>query len=79
MADIFEVNCFVDKFVNLWQAGRNAGLQLDSHAGQASATLQRDLGQPVPEFLLLNMFLQLQGTVIVSKELIPEMLRKLEM
>ena len=48
MAGIFELNSFVHKFVNLWQAGRNASLKLDSQAGQASVTLQLDLGQQVP-------------------------------
>ena len=48
MAGIFELNSFVGKFVNLWQAGRNVSLKLDSQAGQASVTLQLDLGQPVP-------------------------------
>ena len=47
-AGIFEINSFVHKFVNLWQAGRNASLKLDSQAGQASVTLHLDLGQAVP-------------------------------
>ena len=47
-AGIFEINSFVHKFVNLWQAGRNAILKLDSQAGQASVTLHLDLGQAVP-------------------------------
>ena len=48
MAGIFELNSFVNKFVNLWQAGRSASLKLDSQAGQASVTLHLDLGQSVP-------------------------------
>ena len=47
-AGIFEINSFVHKFVNLWQAGRNVSLKLDSKAGQASVTLHLDLGQAVP-------------------------------
>merc|ERR1711892_1221826 len=47
-AGIFEIDSFVHKFVNLWQAGRNASLKLDSLAGQASVTLHLDLGQAVP-------------------------------
>ena len=48
MAGIFEMNSFIGKFVNLWKAGRNASLKLDSEAGKASVTLKLDLGHPVP-------------------------------
>ena len=48
MAGIPELNSFVHKFINLWQAGRNATLKLDSKAGEASVTLHVDLGQVVP-------------------------------
>ena len=47
-AEIFELNSFVNKFVNLWQAGWNASLKFDSQAGEASVTLHLDLGQAVP-------------------------------
>ena len=44
MAQLFELNSFVGKFVNLWQTGKNATLKLESRAGQASVHLQLDLG-----------------------------------
>ena len=46
-----ELNYFVHKFVNLWQAGRNASLKLDSHAGQALSPFKWILDN---QFLLLN-------------------------
>ena len=41
---LYEVNSFVTKFTNLWKAGRDACLQLVSHAGQACVTLRLGLG-----------------------------------
>ena len=43
MANAFEVNLFVRKFINLWQTGSNASLKLESQA-----VLQLDLGSPLP-------------------------------
>ena len=43
----FELNNFVVKFHQLWQAGFNAHLNVDSHAGHAWCGLRVDLG-PAP-------------------------------
>ena len=48
MAQLFELNSFVGKFVNLWQTGKNATLKLESQAGQASVNLLLDLGHQLP-------------------------------
>ena len=48
MAQLFELNSFVGKFVNLWQSGRNATLKLESQAGKASVILQLELGLQLP-------------------------------
>ena len=45
MASFSEVNSFVGKFVNLWKAGRDASLQLETHAGQACVVLRVGLGE----------------------------------
>ena len=44
MASFAEVNSFIGKFVNLWQSGRDACLQLETQAGQACVTLRLGLG-----------------------------------
>ena len=48
MAQLFQLNSFVGKFVNLWQTGKNATLKLESQAGQASVNLLLDLGHQLP-------------------------------
>ena len=40
----FEIDTFVSKFRNLWQAGRKASLTLESDAGKAWVSLYLDLG-----------------------------------
>ena len=42
----FELDTFVSKFRNLWQAGRKASLSLESNAGKAWVSLRLDLGAP---------------------------------
>ena len=54
MAQLFELNSFVGKFVNLWQTGKNATLKLESRAGQASVNLQLDLGNQLPHHPLVQ-------------------------
>ena len=54
MAQLFELNSFVGKFVNLWQTGKNATLKLESRAGQASVNLQLDLGHQLPHHPLVQ-------------------------
>ena len=44
-----ELETFVDKFRRLWKAGRDAHLDLESHAGQAWVGLRVRLGhEPGP-------------------------------
>jgi hypothetical protein len=45
MASIFEMNSFVGKFLNLWQSGRDATLQVETQTGQACVTLRLGLGE----------------------------------
>ena len=45
MAVNFELNQFIRKFVNLWQAGCEASLHVESKAGKAYVNLQLGLGQ----------------------------------
>ena len=40
-----ELNTFIQKFNQLWNAGLNAHLDLDCHAGQAWVGLRLQLGQ----------------------------------
>ena len=45
MASTSELSSFVKKFVNLWQAGRNATLHMETKTGNAFVNLSLDLGQ----------------------------------
>ena len=45
MAGLMELNSFVGKFINIWQSGRDASLQIQTSAGKAQVTLQADLGE----------------------------------
>ena len=45
MAVHYELNQFIGKFVNLWQAGCEASLHVESKAGKAFVNLQLGLGQ----------------------------------
>ena len=40
-----EIDAFVLKFKNLWQAGHNAHLDIDTQAGQAWVSLRLELGE----------------------------------
>ena len=40
-----EINSFLTKFSSLWKAGRDACLQIETHAGQACVTLRLGLGE----------------------------------
>ena len=48
MAGNDELGKFVQKFVSLWQSGRNARLHVESASGNAYVSLQVDLGQAKP-------------------------------
>ena len=48
MADIRELNSFVTKFKNLWKAGCNASLKVETRAGEAWVELHVGLGVPHP-------------------------------
>ena len=48
MAGLQEFHSFVGKFVNLWQSGREATLQVNSLAGKATVSLKVELGQALP-------------------------------
>ena len=48
MAGLMELNSFVGKFINIWQSGRDASLQIQTSAGKAQVTLQADLGEATP-------------------------------
>jgi hypothetical protein len=51
MAGLAELNSFVTKFLNLWQSGCDASLQLKTRGGKAKITLQLGLGEaPPPPF-----------------------------
>ena len=43
-----QLDSFVNKFRSLWQAGNNARLSIECHAGQARVHLQLDLPPPPP-------------------------------
>ena len=47
-AGLKEFESFVGKFVNLWQSGREATLQVNSQAGEATVSLKVKLGQALP-------------------------------
>ena len=49
MAGLGEMNSFIGKFVNLWQAGCDANLKIVRRAGKASVVLQLGLGSPFPQ------------------------------
>ena len=40
-----EINSFVSKFSSLWKTGKDACLQIETHAGQACVTLRLGLGE----------------------------------
>ena len=42
---LVEINSFVSKFHSLWKTGRDACLQIETHAGQACVTLRLGLGE----------------------------------
>ena len=48
MAGLDDMNNFVNKFVSLWKAGKNASLKVESKSGRASVMLELDLGFPHP-------------------------------
>jgi hypothetical protein len=48
MAGIQQLNSFIAKFVNLWQSGFDASLEVKAHAGEARILLQVGLGQYPP-------------------------------
>ena len=48
MAGLQQLNSFIAKFVNLWQSGFDASLEVKAHAGQARILLQVGLGQYPP-------------------------------
>jgi hypothetical protein len=48
MAGLQQLNSFITKFVNLWQSGFDASLEVKAHAGEARISLQVGLGQAPP-------------------------------
>ena len=48
MAGLKEFHSFIGKFVNLWQSGRQATLQVNTQAGEATISLEVNLGQALP-------------------------------
>jgi hypothetical protein len=48
MAGLSDLNSFVGKFLNLWQSGRDASLNLTTCDGRATINLQLGLGQAPP-------------------------------
>ena len=50
MAGTAELSSFVNKFVNLWQSGRNATLHVETNAGSAFINLRLDLGQAQQQY-----------------------------
>ena len=47
-----EINSFVTKFHQLWRAGYDAHMNLESHAGKAWVSLRLGLGEYPTEFLV---------------------------
>ena len=43
--NLAEINSFVSKFSSLWKTGKDACLQIETHAGQACVTLRLGLGE----------------------------------
>ena len=49
MAGIGQLKSFVGKFINLWQSGIDASLQIQTSAGKAQVTFKAELGEdPLP-------------------------------
>ena len=48
MAGLQQLNSFITKFVDLWQSGFDASLEVKAHAGEARISLQVGLGQAPP-------------------------------
>ena len=48
MAGLGQINSFVGKFINLWQSGLDASIQIQTSAGKAQETLQAGLGEAPP-------------------------------
>jgi hypothetical protein len=48
MTGLVELDSFVGKFINIWQSGHDASLQIQTSAGKVQVTLQADLGEAPP-------------------------------
>ena len=64
-AGLVQIHSFAGKFINLWQSGFDANLQLETVAGNARVTLQSELGEaPTP---LHNQPLQGPGPALLCQ------------